>query len=286
MPGDSTLLVDLGNARLTVIAADGTVGDGLPMVKTSEEGEVIVMLPRHVDDRGRVYFRAQAIGPSALQDSAAILRFDRATQRFDTVSRVKMVEWERRDEGDLTRIGPRPLSPQDDWAVGNDGRVAIARVGEFKVEWVEPDGGSLAGPPQAYESVPVGRAEKEAWIEARASSGLAMSVRGGGPGGPQFTARRGTGRNADPPPIDSYNWPEALPPFRAGSLAVTTEGDLWLERYVPAGSEPKMDVFNSAGERTGSVLLPIGFGDGTAYLTRADDVGLVWLEQYRLSGGG
>lgn len=47
-----------------------------------------------------------------------------------------------------------------------------------------------------------------------------------------------------------------------------------------------MDILNSVGERVGSVALPegrrlIGFGVGTVYLTRVDEVGLAWLERYR-----
>lgn len=288
MPGDSTLLVDLGNTRLTVVAPDGTFSSAFSMVHVNEEGDASVMFPRHLDARGHIYYRSQAVGPSALRDSAAVLRLDRATGRIDTVGVVKLAERERRDLGDRISLALRPFSPQDGWAVARDGRVALVRSGDFSVALVAPDGSTVVGPPQEYEPVRVGQGEKEEWVDGRLSGGLAMSI--GGRAGPQLSMRRTGGSDRDPPPIESYNWPDVLPPFRAGSIAITPSGDLWVERYVPSGAAPVMDIFDSSGERTYSVSLPegrqlIGFGDGTVYLTRTDHVGLVWLERYRLLGG-
>jgi hypothetical protein len=62
-------------------------------------------------------------------------------------------------------------------------------------------------------------------------------------------------------------------------------GYLWVERHVPAGVAPVLDVFDAEGDRVGSVTIPVssslrGFGDGTLYLTRWDDLGFQWLERY------
>jgi hypothetical protein len=46
-----------------------------------------------------------------------------------------------------------------------------------------------------------------------------------------------------------------------------------------------LDVFDGNGERVASVTIPVrsslrGFGDGSLYLTRWDDLGFQWLERY------
>jgi hypothetical protein len=61
---------------------------------------------------------------------------------------------------------------------------------------------------------------------------------------------------------------------------------------MPQASPPRYEVFDRAGTRLGFVELPaggkiIGFGmhpetEGLVYLARVDDVGLIWLERYRL----
>jgi hypothetical protein len=62
-------------------------------------------------------------------------------------------------------------------------------------------------------------------------------------------------------------------------------GHVWVERYVAAGERPVVDVFDGSAERVGVVTIPVdcsvgGFGDGTVYLIRRDDLGFQWLERY------
>jgi hypothetical protein len=61
---------------------------------------------------------------------------------------------------------------------------------------------------------------------------------------------------------------------------------------MPAGGEGRVDVFDERGIRMGFIELTpgskvIGFGarvdaGSIAYLARTDDVGLIWLERYRV----
>jgi len=63
---------------------------------------------------------------------------------------------------------------------------------------------------------------------------------------------------------------------------------------MPSGRAPRYEVFDDAGLRLGFVELPpggrvVGFGthpetEGMVYLARVDEVGLIWLERYRLLG--
>ncbi|MEE8571887.1 MAG: hypothetical protein V3T20_01360, partial [Gemmatimonadota bacterium] len=87
LPGDSTLLVDFGNMRVTVIDPDGRLHRSSSM--QHQTGRFIH--PAGADSQGRLYFddlgsfRAGPAGPSELPDSAAVLRWDVEAEVFDTV---------------------------------------------------------------------------------------------------------------------------------------------------------------------------------------------------------
>jgi hypothetical protein len=175
-----------------------------------------------------------------------------------------------------------PLSPEDGWAVGANGDVAVVRVGDYHVDWVRADGTIVSGPPVPYESVPVKTADKEAWAEDMAATGLMMMVTNDN-GQMNARMRRGGGRGV--PSLDRFQWPEVKPPFVPGSVRVDSQGNVWVERYVAAGERPVLDVFDGAGRHIAVVTIPAGcsltgFGDGTVYLTRRDDLGFQWLERY------
>jgi hypothetical protein len=65
-----------------------------------------------------------------------------------------------------------------------------------------------------------------------------------------------------------------------------------VERYLPIGEGTRWEVFDGEGLWLGFVALSgqyrlLGFGGGTdgrevAYLTRADEYGLKWLERHRV----
>jgi hypothetical protein len=68
---------------------------------------------------------------------------------------------------------------------------------------------------------------------------------------------------------------------------IAPDGLLWVERYMPPGQAPIIDLFDRSGQKRAEVLVPIdrrviGFGSGVVYLARVDDMGLEWLERYRL----
>ena len=97
--------------------------------------------------------------------------------------------------------------------------------------------------------------------------------------------RGGRGDNEDEQ-IGALEWPAAKPPFVENGVWVTPEGEMWVERSVPAGSPRIMDVFDTAGVLKSQVVLPAGrrvtgFGPGVVYLRQADDDGLLWLERYK-----
>jgi hypothetical protein len=285
LPGDSTLLLDLGNTRLTVIGPDGTFGETYS-VSQSEGAGMLLVLPRAVDGDGNPYYLHQAFGPGGPPDSATIRRFDRRTGQSQIIGSVKLPAVEESGGQGRRMLRMVPLSPRDDWAVAPDGRVAIVRAGDYSVEWVHPDGHVVAGPPQEYEPVRVRKAEKQEWLDESGREGVSVGVMMGGGGERSVTLRRGGG-GGPARDIDSFEWPDVTPPFRYGRAVVSPDGALWVERYVPAGTDPMIDVFDGEGHKVGAITLPaarrvVGFGDGTVYLARTDEYDLQWLERYRL----
>ncbi len=291
MPGDSTLLVDLGNGRLTALGPDGSFGETMPVARGnsgSGPGGMSVMLPRGTDRQGRIYYQAMAMGRGVMADSAPVLRFDRASGRVDTLTRVALEGRSRTESGGPNNrsvmVRAIPLSPQDAWAVAPDGRVAVARAGDYHVEWIGEDGRVVRGPPVSYEPVPVRGADKDEWLD-QSASGLRVSVEVNN-GERRMSFSRGGGPRAPRPDPGDYEWPDVKPPFVAAGVWVAPEGDMWVERYVGAGTPRKLDVFDGNAMHKATVTLPpgrrvAGFGRGTVYLVRTDEYDLQWLERYR-----
>ena len=301
LPGDSTLLVDLGNGRLTVLAPDLSFVETMPIAQGQPQAGggmrggmagMNVVLPRGVDGQGRIYFQALGMGMrpgSQLPDSAAIMRWDRATGAFEQVGQVKLEErrLERSGSGNRQNMMMRqtPLSPQDGWGVSLSGRVAAARSDGYFLEWIEPDGGRVRGDQVPFRPVRIRQAEKERWVEGRSSSGLMIRAEIG-TGGPSMSFGRGGGGGGGSSSVDDFDWPDVMPAFAAGGVRVTPEGDAWVRRSVPAGGDAVFDVFGADGQLKERITLPTGrriagFGPERVYVVRNDEFDLQWLERYR-----
>ncbi len=296
LPGDRSLLVDLGNGRLTEMGADLSFGDTRPyMLGSLQMGSPIMLaIPQGVDDDGGIYF--QGFGMSAggeVADSSQVLRYDLGTEAVDTVASVKLTDRTRRTSGGAANqnvsISPIPLSPADAWGVAADGRVVVARSvpgsGEFWVEWFAPDGEVRRGPAYPYAPVGIGRAEMEEWRDSRAETGGGMTIEVEGVNGNMNmrAGRRGATGNDD---LDSYQWPDSKPAFY-GRIPVDPTGRAWLRRHTAAGDAPAYDLFDGSGTRTATIELPmerrvVAFGEGVVYAVRMDEFDLQYLERYGL----
>ena len=301
LPDGGTLLVDLGNGRLTELDADLDFGrthsysQGDP-----EDTTLVVVIPQGVDDRGRVYFNGM---PVEENDSLPVLRLDLETGELDTVARY-MPPATRRDTAidargrQSLRLSMVPLSPTDAWGVGANGSVALARaagapmsnapreLGYF-LEWIDEDGTATPGPTIPYEPVPIGEAEKEGWTDRRDELGGGLRLEAAiDNGAVSVIAKRGGPRPANED-LDRYAWPEVLPAFYPDRVAVDPLGRAWVRRYAEAGAATRYDVFGATGERAETVELGVGrrvvgFGEGTLYVIQMDDLGLQRLERYAM----
>lgn len=297
LPGDRSLLVDLGNGRLTEMGADLSFGATRPyMLGAFEMGSPIMLaIPQGVDEGGGIYF--QGFGMSAggdVADSSEVLRYDLATEAVDTVARVKLTDRTRRTSGGPNNqnvsISPIPLSHADSWGVAADGRVVVARSvagsGEFRVEWFAPDGEATRGPAYAFSPVNIGRAEMEEWRDSRAETGGGMTIQVEGVNG-NMNLRAGRGGAPGNDDLDGYDWPDSKPAFFQGRIPVDRLGRAWLRRHTAAGDAPVYDLFDTSGTRTASIELPmerrvVAFGDGVVYVVRMDEFDLQYLERYGL----
>ena len=297
LPGDSTLLIDLGNGRMTALGPDLDFGPTSQLSSGDPRTGLIVAIPQGVDGQGYVYARSMGGGPGGeLPDSGAILRVERGTLELDTVAMYKLQARVVTTSGGPNNRGVSmsaiPLSAEDAWGVARDGSVVVARSSDYHVEWIDLDGHVSRGAPAPFDPVAIGTAEKQEWVDAsgRSGGGLAVGVnvqngviqtsfrRGGGAGGP------GGARE-----IDEYEWPETKPPFHGERLRIDPLQRVWVRRHMPAGADATYDLFDRDGEHVATFTLPndravVDFGRESVYVVAYDDFDLNYLERYPLPG--
>jgi hypothetical protein len=290
LPGDSTLLTDLGNGRLTVLGPDLEPGPTIPFsFGDPQGGDMTFIIPRRTDGLGRFYFQGMGIkmgGPTLVSfpDSAPVMRFDRATQSIDTLAMVRLRRREAVVTGNDVDVTEYALWPEDAWDVGSDGRIAAARTAGYYVEWI--DGADRRqGPNVPYAGVPVRRADQEEWIDNLFAT--AMSLQVGIANGVRTTSfARGFGNSNDRPGPEDYEWPDEKPPFIADGVRVSPDGEAWVHRSIPANSDVVYDVFDREGNRREQVIFPperrvVGFAGEFVFTVRRDELDLFWLERFR-----
>ena len=294
LPGGRTLLVDLGNGRLTVLGPGLEFGETRPYAMGDvTQGQLVMALPHAVDDRGRLYFRDLS-GMGSGSDSAKVFRLDLDSEALDSVGRVKLPDVTRQESGGPSnqnvQVTQIPLSPADAWGVAGDGRLVVARAGDYHVDWIDGDGSITSGPSIPYEAVRIGMAEKRQWRDGRSESGggLGMEV-GIDNGAVSVRVSRGGGSQDDDEALEGYPWPEVKPAFYGGTAPVLVDGRgrAWVRRHRAAGELPRYDVFGGSGEREMVVELAarrrvVGFGAGKLYVVRMDEYGRQFLERYGL----
>lgn len=283
--GDSTLLVDFVTRRFLTVSADGKLGKTIPY----PDGLQGLAQPKGADSQGRIYMQGSAFRlgdgagePSTVPDSAPVVRWDRAANKLDTLARVKIpatkVQRSGTQNARVVMMRPQPYAPQDEWVATSDGRIGIARVGDYHVEWLGDR--AARGAPVSFQPVKVSDGDKKAFMDAMKNSRNRITINNGGPG-------RGQEMRPPEPSADEFDWPEYKPPFRSRSGVASPEGQLWVQRStVASDSVPAFDVFDASGNLAKRVYLPkgrqlVGLGSGTAYAVRTDEDGLQWLERYR-----
>jgi hypothetical protein len=263
--GDSTLLTDIGNRRLLVF---NTAGQPVGVVGAPVERggwNPAANMPRYADRAGRLYYvtalRMPNAEPTTPPDSGVIVRVDRRRGAMDTIARVRLPKTTITTTtagGKLTGVSVmrNPLAEQDEWAVAPDGSVAIARVGDYHVEWVLPNGTRRVGPRVSVQPIPVTKRDRDEATQRSSAGGVELP-----------------------------DWPEVKPPFLRDAASVAPDGAVWVLRTrAAADSVPVYDVFDANGRLTERVALAsrgriVGFGARAIYLVRLDEDDLEYLQR-------
>jgi hypothetical protein len=296
LPGDSTLLVDLGNGRLVAMGPDLGFGPTMPIqvgdFQPGSGNPLVLALPQGVDSQGNIYARETGMGTGgSYPDSARVLRINRTDKTHQPVATVKIRSVTQSTSGGandrMVRIAPIPLSPEDPWGVAPDGSVVIARSGDFHLERIALDGTVTKGQPVSFTPESIGTPEKEEHLleDGRAGGGVGVTVQMDGSSIRMGFARGGTGgRNRE---LDQYDWPEKKPPFYSGRIPIDPLGRAWVRRHVDAGDPSTYDIFDEAGSRVGNFRLEngnqvVGFGKGSVYVVAYDELDLSYLQRYAM----
>jgi hypothetical protein len=281
LPGDSTILVDLGNNRLLVI--DGQ-GRGVRTIPGDHPG---IMGVRGVDVRGALYYAIPGWSEpnGALpDDSVRIVRWTPGG-REETMS---VVQGERM-RSDIRQPALKPRIPlvgyasQDAWVVNQDGTLRIVRAGGYRVELLRPHGALMRGPSYAYTPRPVTAADRLAFV--RAFNAASPTSGKGENGGMGFSPQLNEHEIAEM--AKGTQFAEQHPFFDAGRVLPAPGGRLWVGLPVEEGKPVRYDVFDEAGKRVSTVeLLPgrrvIALGSQSVYVVHETDSGVEQLERYAL----
>lgn len=319
LPGDSTAVFDMLNQRYLNIHPDGKPGKDWRLEAATPPASAqppasggrgggrggptfSFAAPRGFDAKGNIYYEGPAFvvspeGEMMPSDSAPVMRFDRAARKIDTVAYRRVAKGNTQVSGgrggqNIRVGGANPLAAADDWTVLPDGRIAVVRAPEYRVDIYRTAAQKVSGPVIPYEKFRVDDAVKK-MVEAQRVKNAASSVRMSisvGNNGTQRTASVG-GPVGDLPPLT--DWPEFVPPFQSagnsGAAQTRPNGEIWVLRTRRPGDDiPTFDVFDGSGRLIGKVSLPkntrlLGFGQGTVYLVRVDDDDLQYLQRYRLA---
>ncbi|MCY3678566.1 MAG: hypothetical protein OXH66_13430 [Gemmatimonadetes bacterium] len=291
LPGDSTLLVDLGNGRLVRLGPDLGFGAAHPIGRPQDDGSFVMALPAGVDIAGNVY--AAALGGFAADPEApgTILRIGLTEGTADTAGTYKRTDVVIDESSNRISISPIPLSPADAWGVAADGTVVVARSVGYGVDWHSPDGSVTRGDTVGYEPITITVAEMEEYFrDRRRHAGVGMSMTSSASGEATTTFYRGGSGRSEEPDYDNYSWPNVKPALHSTTVRVDPRGRAWVRRHVPAGRSTAYDLFDRQGNLVAAVTLDgdrrvAGFGAESVYMVSFTELDLAYLERYALPEG-
>lgn len=293
-PSGSVYVADPELRKMHVVDATGKVVRTVPFGGGDGNGPgTFINVPRATDAQGRFYFTGSPFTPGEREqpDSVPILRYDPATSRTDTVTRIPnevKVTQSGSTSGNMrvmARVGGGPYSATTQWLPLPDGRVALVNPSPYRVDVIDRTGKLQTGTAVPYTPIRVGKAERDAYRKAAASS-PGMSVRVTNGGAASFSSGPPP---ADRPPIPDSEFPETMPPFVANAGQVAPNGDIWVLRSRPASDpNPSYDIWSASGRLVGKATLRprsvvVGFGAGAVYVSRQDpEDDLRYIEKYAL----
>jgi hypothetical protein len=334
--GDSTLFVDPASLSMLLIDPNGKIVRVMSAPRANDVGFLVggPFGNPGFDAKGRLVYRAPSrFAAMRAQrtssgnrlpefptppDSAALVRFDLATRKVDTVTFFKTPKFNlnvtRSSEGGVRVTSTtNPLPQGDDWALLSDGTIALVRTKDYHVDWLDPEGTMTASPKIPFQWERLTDEAKVAFIDsakvaiekARASGqfgrdgaqqvmmrpaveGAAAGARRAGSAGD--APRSGSAPGGPLPPltmISPSELPDYKPAFLPGSTRADAEGNLWIRTSQNVNGIPVYNVINRKGELIDRVQLPqnrvlAGFGPGGVVYLAVRDGSTAHLEKARV----
>ncbi len=279
--GDSTLLLDFGNNRISVLTPAGRAAYTILAEAPGVSGV------RGATTNGEFYFAipSWAERENALpDDSVRLVRWKPGTEVRTDVAVVQGTRWRRdRSPAMEPRLPMVGYAAQDGWTVTPAGALVIVRTAPYRVEVITGDGTKRIGPPLEVAHRPVTLDDKRRFVREFAA-GAAQSGRGenGGMGrAPEATARQ-IARD-----VEITEWATEHPPFDAGAVLADTRERIWVGAPAEPGKPRRYDVFDHTGRRVMQVEVGAGrrivhVGAQGVYVIAEDEDGIQRLEKYRI----
>jgi len=289
LAGDSFAVHDTHNARMVVITASGTMSGFLDRfgAPPGTNAPDLKIPPMASDARGCFYGQsapgvvASTGNRVSLAASAPVLRWCGRSLRRDTVAFVPVPESERAGTGAgrglVVRMPAGPFSTRAQWAVADDGTLAVVTPDPYRVEIVRPDGTRRRGPVISYDRIRVTDAHKAEWRKEASAPTMSIAVGRDGSRSSRAITRE---------PREPSEWPAYLPPFLYEAVQSAPDGRFWVRRTTAAGRPGLYDIFDSSGVLVERVTVPrgsrlLGFGRNAVYLVTRDEMDLEYVARYR-----
>ncbi|MEO5815576.1 MAG: hypothetical protein ABIT20_09885 [Gemmatimonadaceae bacterium] len=171
--GDSTLFVDPASLSMLVIDPSGKIIRTMAAPRPNDVNFLTggALGNPGFDAKGRLVYRTIDFGfgrggprpepgkpfvPPTPPDSSALVRFDLATRKLDTVGFYKIpkanVQMTQTPEGGMrVSVIMNPLPVIDEWAVMSDGTVAFLRGRDYHVDFIDASGAKTSAEKIPYE---------------------------------------------------------------------------------------------------------------------------------------
>ena len=309
--GDSTLFIEPAGLSMLVIDPAGRIIRTMAAPRANDVNFLIggALGNPGFDAKGRLVYRTIDFGmrgmrppqpgepftPPTPPDSSALVRFDLATRKLDTVGFFKIpksnVQMTQDANGGMRiSVTINPLPVVDEWAVMSDGTVAFVRGQDYHVDFIDASGARTVAEKIPYEWQRLTDDDKSRFIDsakvaiekqraAMATSGgvnQGNAIRdmlggggGGGVGSSIVMTRTRDGAGGPPaggmqiPPINMVapsELPDYKPVFGPGSIRADMDGRLWV-RTIPTKATSGgaiYDVIDRAGKLVDRVQVPAG----------------------------
>ncbi len=296
LPADSTVTLDPASQALLVLNAEGKEVRVMALPRTQDFSALtgFVRIPAF-DRAGRLVYLGTTPPPPAARnaqntfirtpfqpDSAPIVRADFDTRRVDTLAKIRIARTLQYDvSGPASNLTMNTTfdmtSAADQWALLSDGTIAIVRVQDYHIDWIDPDGTRRATPKMPYEWTRWSDQRKQFVIDSMKPT--LDSARAASP--------QRTFQTADGPVKITWTFDVISPdkfsdydyPIGPGSVKADLDGNLWVvprSTRLAQGGGLLYDVINRNGEIIERVQFPkgvvlAGFGPrNTIYLNRVD----------------